>query len=175
MSKCFFTNSRISSSGNLPVPNVFTNTEIGLVAGAFMTSFAATQLPIGKLIERFGSKRSLVVSEALGIPLMLGWLSSTEVASFALLGILGGVIAASWGPAMQTILVNSVPPEDRGGGVGRLAAFRGIVSFPAPIIGGVLYERWGFWAPITAGLAGVIVTVFLLLFLVREPDSEIAR
>ena len=153
----------------------FTNTEIGFVAGAFMTSFAAAQLPIGKLIERFGSKRSLVVSETLGIPLMLGWLSSTEVASFALLGIFGGVIAACWVPAMQTILVNSVPAEDRGGGVGRLAAFRGLVSFPAPIIGGVLYERWGFWAPITAGLAGVVVTVFLLLFLVREPDSEIAR
>ncbi|MFQ5950885.1 MAG: MFS transporter [Candidatus Geothermarchaeales archaeon] len=158
--------------GLLRVEFEFTNTEIGIVAGVFTISFATAQLPVGKLIERFGSKRSLVVSEALGIPLMLGWLSSTEVAPFALLGILGGVIAASWGPAMQTILVNSVPTADRGGTVGTLAAFRGLVSFPAPIIGALLYERWGFWAPITAGLAGVIASVFLLVLLVREPDGE---
>ena len=58
--------------------------------------------------------------------------------------------------------------EDRAEAIGKLAAFRGIISFPAPYIGGFMYDIAGFQAPITAGLIGVIITLILIWALVQE-------
>jgi predicted MFS family arabinose efflux permease len=56
--------------------------------------------------------------------------------------------------------------------MGRYAAFRGVIGFPAPFLGGLLYEQFGFQAPLLANLAGVLIALVLIIATVRDPQRE---
>jgi len=111
----------------------------------------------------------MVLSQAMGIFLLAGWLFSKSFVAFAALHAYFGFLAATWVPAQQALLVNSVPVKQRGEAVGRLSAFRGLFSFPAPYIGGLLYDRFGFQAPILANLAGITIALVVIIVMVKEP------
>ena len=147
----------------------FSDAQLGAMNSAMAISMVISQLPIGRLIDRYGSKPSLVISEALGIPLMLLWAFSSRfevlVGSYALFGLVG----STWGPAVMTYLAARVPPHERSEAIGRLAAFRGLLAFPAPFIGGLLFELGGLRLPILANLAGIVIVMAGLIVLIREP------
>ncbi len=74
-------------------------------------------------------------------------------------------------PAQQSLLMSRSPAEERGSLGGKLAVYRGLVAFPAPIIGGFLYQALGFQAPILASLVATIITVVMIVKLLPEaPD-----
>ena len=81
-------------------------------------------------------------------------------------------MAATWVPAQIAILANSTSEVRVGEAMGRLAAFQGLVGFPAPFVAGLLYDSFGFQAPLLAGLAGIVVTIVMLAVLVKEPQRE---
>ena len=56
--------------------------------------------------------------------------------------------------------------------MGRLSAFRGVLAFPAPFLGGLLYDRFGYQAPVLANWIGIIFSTLAILMLVREPPRE---
>ena len=110
----------------------FTTFQLGVMSGLLSLVWATSQLPIGKLIDRYGSKPFMVLSEALGIIVVAGWLFSTSFTAFAALYALFGLVAATWAPSLRALLANSVPTEQLGEAMGRLSAFRGLIGFPAP-------------------------------------------
>lgn len=150
----------------------FTTFQLGIMSSLLSITWALSQLPIGKLIDRYGSKPLMVISELMSIPIIVGWLFSTTFAAFAFMHACFGVIAATWVPAQNAILANSVPEYRRGEAMGRMAAFRGLVGFPAPLLGGLLYDHFGFQAPLLANLAGVVISTILLILAVKEPRPE---
>ena len=146
----------------------FTTFQLGIMSSLLSTVWVLTQLPIGRLIDRYGCKPFLALSEALGLLVVGGWLLSTSFLAFAALHALFGLVAATWAPAQQALLANSVSEEQRGEAMGRLSAFRGLIGFPAPYIGGLLYDRFGFQAPILANLVGVAIALVTILLAVQE-------
>jgi MFS family permease len=150
----------------------FTTFQLGIMSSLLSITWALSQLPIGKLIDRIGSKPLMVISELMSIPIIVGWLFSTAFVAFALMHACFGVIAAAWVPAQNALLANSVPEYQRGEAMGRMAAFRGLVGFPAPLLGGLLYDHFGFQAPLLANLAGVVLSTILLIITVKEPRPE---
>jgi hypothetical protein len=46
------------------------------------------------------------------------------------------------------------------------------VGFPAPYIGGLVYEAFGFRGPITVNLMGAITVFILIAMLVHEPTMD---
>lgn len=150
----------------------FTAFQLGIISCLGSVGWAVFQMPVGKLVERYGCVKSIIVSEAGGVILAAGWLLATTFPAFALLQILFGFTVATWMPAMMTWMANSVPKEKMAEEMGRLSAFRGIVGFPAPYIGGLLYEAFGFRGPITVNLIGALAVVILLALLVREPAMD---
>jgi MFS family permease len=147
----------------------FTTFQLGIMSSLMALSWTLSQWPVGKLIDRFGSKPLLLLSQVSGLPYMLGLMAASSFAAFAALYALWGVIAATWVPAQRVILANSTHEREHGEALGRLAAFQGLVGFPAPFIGGLLYDAFGFQAPLLAGMAGVVVTSLMLVVLVKEP------
>jgi MFS family permease len=147
----------------------FTTLQLGIMSSAQSIAWAFSQLPIGKLIDRHGCKPLIVLSESMGIPIVAGWLFSTSFPAFAVLHAFFGLMAATWIPAQTALLANSVPEHQRGEAMGRLAVFRGLLGFPAPFIGGMLYDHFGFRAPMLANLVGVFVCIALLILTVKEP------
>jgi MFS family permease len=147
----------------------FPTFQLGVMSGLLSLVWATSQLPIGRLVDRYGCKPFLVLSEALGLIVVGGWLFSTNFAAFAALEALFGLTAATWVPALRALLANSVPTKQLGEEMGRLSAFRGLLGFPAPYIGGLLYDHFGFQAPILANLVGVVIALVAILVAVKEP------
>jgi MFS family permease len=150
----------------------FTTFQLGVMSGLLSLVWALSQLPIGRLIDHYGCKPFLALSEAIGIIVVVGWLFSTRFVAFATLHALFGLVAATWAPALRALLANSIPAEQLGEEMGRLSAFRGLIGFPAPYLGGLLYDRFGFQAPILANLVGVVIALVAIVVAVREPSRE---
>ena len=150
----------------------FTASQLGLMSCLSSVGWAVFQMPVGKLMERYGCVKSMILSEAVGVILLVGWLQAATFETFALLQILFGLTIAAWLPATMTWMANRVPKEKMAEEIGRLSAFRGLVGFPAPYIGGLLYEAFGFRGPITANLIGALTALILMATLVREPTMD---
>lgn len=158
--------------GMLTESRGYTTVQLGIMASLFSAVWGVTQLPIGRLVDRYGFKPFLVLSEGLGLLLLVGWLLGRSFVAFALLHAFFGFTASLWVPAQQGLFVSSVPAGERGEAMGRFAAFLGIVSFSAPFFGGLLYDRWGFSAPILANLVLAVGALVAIWALVREPPAE---
>jgi len=146
----------------------FTKYQLGLLSTVLSLVWGISQVPIGKLIDKYGRKLFLLISELVGIISLVGWLFSRSFIPFAILQIPFALMIATWVPAIAALLADSVPMEKRGQAMGRLQAFRGIFAFPAPYIGGLLFDTYGFRAPIFTNLIGAIIAFILIYLLVRE-------
>jgi hypothetical protein len=76
----------------------------------------------------------------------------------------------TWVPAQSSLLIRSAPVQERGSISGKLAAFRGLIGFPAPIIGGFLFSSFGYYVPIGLGAGGEMITTLAILRLLPRGD-----
>ncbi len=146
----------------------FSAEQLGIMSSVMSLSWAVWQLPIGRYIDRRGTKAMMIFSEALGIPLMLIWITQTRFEIFAASQILFALTAATWVPVVSTYLTRQVDAAQRAQVFGRNAAFRGLLAFPGPAIGGLLYAWGGMRAPLIANLIGILVTIAVLYLFVDE-------
>jgi MFS family permease len=146
----------------------YSNTEIGLVVGTVSLATILAQYPATKLLLRAGAKKSLALSEAFGVVLMLGWYFANSLSFFVALSVVFGASVATWVPAQSSITIMVSPPSERGSLGGKLAAFRGLVAFPGPIIGGILYEVFGYSAPIIASFCLTLATLVMIVKFIPE-------
>ena len=96
----------------------FSDAQLGVMTSAMSVSMVVSQLPVGRLVDRYGCKPSMVISEAIGLPLMLLWAFSSRlevlVASYALFGLVG----STWIPAVMTYLAARIPTDERAEAIG---------------------------------------------------------
>ena len=146
----------------------FTVEQLGVMSSVMSLTWAVTQMPIGRTIDRRGTKTMMIFSEVIGIPLMLIWITQTRFEVFVASQVLFALTAATWVPAVNTHLARQVGEAERAEAFGRLSAFRGILAFPAPAIGSLLYAWGGMRAPLIANLIGIFVVIAILVLFVRE-------
>lgn len=150
----------------------FSDAEIGLLVSVFYLAMLASQLPATRLLITLGPKKTLVLSEATGTVLMAGWALSSSLPEFLVLSVLFGTSVTTWVPGVSSLLMTHAPPKTRGGVGGRVAAFRGLVAAPAPIIGGYLYQYFGYDTPILASMLGTVVCVALMIRYLPERPRQ---
>lgn len=148
----------------------FSTTQLGVMSAVSSITWAITSLPIGRLIDRVGPKPVLILSEALAPPLMLIWMTQTRFEIFAGSMIIFALTAATWVPARNVYVTQTVEPARRAEMFGRLSAFSGLLAFPSSYIGGWLYDNFGFYAPFVGNLFFAMVTLVVLIFLM--PSSH---
>jgi len=78
-----------------------------------------------------------------------------------------GLAVAIWEPARNAYLSNAVEDSERARFFGSLNGLKGIVSFPAPIIGAFLYQSFGLRGNVSVSL-GLSLLVLLLSVKVRD-------
>jgi DHA1 family multidrug resistance protein-like MFS transporter len=150
----------------------FTVAQLGIMASVMSFTWALVQLPIGRYLDRYSTKKLLVISEALGAPIMLITMLHPTFPVMLALQVPMAILAAIWVPGVNIYLARAVKASERTESFGRLNMFRGIIAFPASWIGGLIYARWGFRAPLGATLIGVFVVLAMLIFCVHEPAGE---
>ena len=142
--------------------------ELGLLSATVSVSLVVAQIPFGKLMDRYGRRLFLLVSEALFAVTVFGWFISTNFVHFLVFQIPFGVSVAAWVPTVAAFLADNVSKERRAEAMGKLQAFRGLLAFPAPYIGGLLYDAWGFQTPLFFNFLGACVALVIFFALVRE-------
>jgi len=145
---------------------------ISLLVGVVSVATILSQYPATRLLLRVGPIKSLAISELLGCLLMAGWAVSDSVALFLVFSVVFGISVATWVPAQQSLLMARSPARERGSIGGQLAVYRGLVAFPAPVLGGFLYQTLGFRAPMVASFfAALVCVVMIVKLLPRRPEA----
>jgi len=150
----------------------YTDAQIGIIVSVLSLATILCQYPATKLLLMLGGRRTVALSEALGTVLMAGWAVAGSFSVFLLLSVVFGASVSTWVPAVQSLVMTNSPEHERGGIGGKVAAVRGLVAFPAPILGGLLYQSLGYEAPIVASAFGTAITVVLLLKFVPERPGK---
>lgn len=151
----------------------FTTFQLGIMSSLMAIVWTLTSWPAGKLIDRFGCKPMMILSLVGTVPILLGFMFVSSFPAFAGIYACIGVIGAAWSPAQMAMLANSTSEHETGEALGRLAAFRGLIGFPAPFIGGFLYDTFGFQSPLLAGLTCTVIETVMLVMLVKEPQGRV--
>ena len=146
----------------------FSQEEIGLIQGTLSVSIVASQYFATRLLLVAGPRRTLAFSEFLTVVTLLAWLVLPILPVLILIAVVFGISVATWVPAVSSLLMAAAPVEERGSVGGKLAAFRGLIAFPAPIIGGLIYTAYGYYVPVFISLIGEAFTVVAILKLLPE-------
>jgi MFS family permease len=157
-------------SGLLSKTFGFTPFQLGLMASASSVTWAATQWFVGQQVDKRGTVPFMLFSEVLAVLVMIGYLLVRSFTAFLALHALWGLTLSAWMPSFLAWIANSVSEKERAEEIGRMGAFRGLVSFPAPYVGGLLYTAFGFRGPIVANIVGAVVVIVLMLTSLREPQ-----
>lgn len=153
-----------------------TDRQLGWILGpSFTLVYSAAVLPIARLADR-GTRRTIIAAGLFAWSLFTA--ATAGVQSFAQLFVMRmavGIGEAAAGPASQSLISDSVPPERRARGLSviSIGAVAGLALGMAG--GGWVSEAWG-WrtAFVLAGLPGIGLAV-LFRWTVREPERRASR
>ena len=121
-----------------------TISQIGLMNSIFGIAMMSVMIPAGWLADRFGERVNIAISFffmastfvliAIVPPASPAWI-------YALGWVIAGVGVGLATPAYQSLISKAVPPNLRGVAFGLFSTSLGLVSLPAPVIGGYLWEN----------------------------------
>ncbi|MCC3372540.1 MFS transporter [Cohnella sp. REN36] len=140
--------------------------EYSLVMIAGGACAVALLVPMGRLADRFGHMRFLVLGFAgmAGSMLLLLFASSGLPAALAVAVLLGLSCAAAL-PAWNALMARFVPEEQKGTGWGVLSSVEGIGIMIGPAIGGWIAEQYG--ATTTVVVSALLMAVLAVFYGLR--------
>jgi MFS family permease len=141
---------------------------LGVVMTVLTAANALSQIPLGKLMDRYGYVRFMFISQILACVVIGLMLYSKSYAIVIAAQALMGFAASFWSPAEQAWIAINVDPEKRAQAIASYSTFRGLASLPAPFIGGLLFDAYGFDIPMLANLVLAFVDAILILVLVKD-------
>jgi MFS family permease len=145
--------------------------ERGMYLAAFLLPFAILQYPFGKLSDRHGRTRMLVVG-GFAYAVMLMLLGYTSQAGMAALMASSGALAAMLLPASLGLLGDCAPKGEHATYMGGFNAMGSLGFAVAPPLATVLSEWGGYPASLAVGGAVVAATVALSLPFMRAEGGE---
>jgi len=110
---------------------------LGVIGFAGSIALALVQFPGGYLADKHG-RRWLVVTMTYGVALSIAFFVLAPSWQFIVVGLIVQNFCLLYQPAMFALMLDSVPPEERGKGFTLQAVVSNIVSLPAAIIAGYL-------------------------------------
>ena len=148
--------------GMLADTHGFGPAQLGLLAATMSVAWVVVQMPVGRYLDSRATLPTLIVSQLLGVPIMLVYMTQSRMDILLLAQVLMGICAATWAPGASTYIARNTLPSERAEAFGRVSAFRGLVAFPAAAVGGLIYGWFGMMGPLAVNLIGVFVTAELL-------------
>ncbi len=147
--------------------------ELGFLSTSFNLIWALDSIPLGKLVDRIGKLNGMIISIVMAFITVSGFLLFKEVKYFILFNGISALDIGLWVPAYTSYVGQSVSKENRSRIMGKLDAYGRIGSIPAPWVGGLLYERYGFNAPLMVQAVLLVVIVVILINL-KSRQSKVS-
>ncbi len=155
-------------SGMLNSAYGYTPWRIGLYTAAMTLTQAVAQVPLGRLADRFGYGRFMAVSQFTACVMLGMMIVSKDFAVVFSANLIMGLANAFWMPAEQAWIAAHVDPSRRAQALGSFSTFRGLIGLPAPIIGGILFDAYGFDVPIAMNLVLAFISGVMIVLWVKD-------
>jgi MFS family permease len=150
-----------------------------------IANFAAAcfMIPSGFLSDIFGRKRIIIISQLLVSLSSLGYVISSGYYGIATTRILGSVgeglggniMGSVGGPVWQALVTGVAPTDTRGSILGLIGTVTGLITTPAPVLGGYIYETVSPQAPFLMSFVLGIIGCLVFMVWVKEPDKIIDK
>jgi MFS family permease len=126
--------------------------QIGILSTVTMATTSIALLPVGNLVDRHGSPLFLRASVLLAIVSFTGYALFRSFPVLLILQVLRGLSIGLWDPSYNSFLAKAVPVQERGSLYGSINGLRGIIVFPASLVGAYLFEGFGLQGTFTASI-----------------------
>jgi multidrug resistance protein len=148
---------------------------LGMSAMAYaLTSMIAAPF-IGMLADRFGRRPIILLSLAAYVLAFSGYLFAASAWVLILLRGLAGVFTAGLAPAITSSVGDLAAENRRAQWIGIVNGGASVGWIVGPVLGGLLYDRFGYVVPFVAAIAMAVVTLLLAVFLVPETQRRSAQ
>jgi MFS family permease len=147
---------------------------VGILISIFGLVNALLQPFAGAFIDRIGRRKPFIMG---GLVFMtfatLGFLIVTSFTGLLFMRSLQGIGVALTVPAALALMVSASTKQTRGGSMGIYTTSRMLGLAIGPLVGGALYDRFGFDASFYTGAAFIIVAIILVQLWIQEkpPNS----
>jgi len=142
---------------------------VGLLIALFGLVNSMLQPFAGAFIDRVGRRKPFILG---GLGLMtvatLGFVFVTRFTDLLLMRSLQGIGVALTIPAALALMAGSSKKETRGGSMGIYTTSRMVGFASGPLLGGALYDSFGFNAAFFVGAAFIIVAIVLVQMWIKE-------
>jgi MFS family permease len=130
---------------------------------------------IGMLADRFGRRPIILVSLAAHVFAFSGYLFAAAPWELILLRGLAGIFTAGLIPAMTSIIGDLAPETRRGHWIGIVNGGASAGWIVGPLLGGLLYDRFGFIFPFAASIAMAFGAFLMAAFRIPETHTTAAH
>jgi MFS family permease len=153
-----------------PIPETV---RVGILISIFGLVNALLQPFAGAFIDRIGRRKPFILGGLVFMTLAtLGFLVVSNFTGLLFMRSLQGIGVALTVPAALALMVSASRKETRGGSMGIYTTSRMFGLAIGPLIGGALYDRYGFDASFYTGAAFIIVAIILVQLWVREAPPK---
>jgi MFS family permease len=150
----------------------FTPIMLGITYAFQTGTMALGQILIGREVDRYGYRNFLTISQILSSIILTAMILKPTYTVAIAANIMMGIGAALWAPAEQAWVAKNVDPAERAKSIGGYSTFRGLIALPGPFIGGLIYDRYGYIAPMMVNLVLAVIDILLLWFLIKDNARE---
>jgi DHA1 family tetracycline resistance protein-like MFS transporter len=157
-----------------PIPDTYASLfYLHLGANAFLLSImgfagsiavALVQFPGGYLADKHG-RRGLIVSMTFGLAIGSLFFIFAPSWPFLLVGLLIQNVCSIYGPALMSMIIDSLPPENRGAGFSFQSVITTLVLLPAPLIAQYLVITFNFDSGMRIAYTLVAIAYFAIALL----------
>ena len=148
---------------------------LGLMTMAFALAALLASPPMGALADRIGRRPLVLLALASFVAVNIAFLFAPSTKVFIAIRAVEGVLTAGLMPAAMSVVADIIPENERAQRVGIVMGAMGSGLIFGPVIGGVLYDGWGFAAPFIASAVMASVAFVFALILVPETRTREVR
>ena len=141
--------------------------EWSLMSTAFMLTSLLVGLPIGRMIDAIGRKKSILLAYLFSTPVIVLFIVSRSFIPLLLTQILFGVSQAFFFPAYMALQADLIPPDKRGRVMGMIGTLQTLAAVPAATVFGLMYEA-GPAIPFVSAIAIEVLTVAVVVAKIDE-------
>ncbi len=165
-----------------PFFNVYMARDMGLTAGFIgltvtMSTLADLlgQRTFGPFVDRRGLRRTVALTSPLIALLPFAWLLVRAGWQIFPINLVGGFAWAGYNLAVFNYLLASTPDDQRPLYSAIYNTANGLTGVLGPLIGGLLFDAWGFQACLVTSLVGRAIAAALMIIILREAGVRLPR
>lgn len=148
---------------------------LGVSAMAYALTSTIAAPFIGILADRIGRRPIILISLAAYVLAFSGYLFATSAWQLILLRGMAGVFTAGLIPAMTSIVGDLAPENRRARWIGILNGGASAGWILGPLLGGLLYDFFGYAVPFTASIMMAISALLLAVFAIPETYKPLSH